>query len=94
LPRRTRINAVGQLPGIRRVAVCHQDGGIYYGVFLCLASVTYAEMCVWLLVCHVQPTVHHFSQCESAVKQSHLNNFLDTRATESIAVYKFKLACR
>jgi hypothetical protein len=42
LPRRTRINAVGQLPGIRRVAVRHRrDGGIYCGVLPCLASVTY-----------------------------------------------------
>jgi hypothetical protein len=79
LPRRTRINAVSQLPCIRRVAVCHRrDGGIYRGVLPCLASVTYAEMCVWLWVCHVQPTVHRFfpTRCKSAVKCSHLNNSL------------------
>jgi hypothetical protein len=68
LPRRSRINAVGQLSGIRRVTVCHcWDGGIYRGVLPCLASVTYAEMCVWLWVCHVQPTVHCFSQCSVKV---------------------------
>ncbi len=80
LPRRTRINAVGQLPGIRRVAVHHRwDGSIYCGVLPCLVSVTYAEMCVWLWVCRVQPTVHRFSpttRCKSAVKCPHLNNSL------------------
>jgi hypothetical protein len=80
LPRRTRISAVGQLPGIRRVAVHHRrDDGIYRGVLPCLASVMYAEMCVWLWVCRVQPTVHRFfptTRCKSAVKCSHLNHSL------------------
>ncbi len=51
----------------------HFQPEIYRGVLPFLASVTYAEMCVWLWVCRVQPTVHHFfpTWCESAVKCSH-----------------------